>query len=481
MLYNVLYDGPKIDEILGYANKIKAVSNGWIKQNSTSESPVDLNQLIRPGNFNMSYWKNGPENGSLISPLNMIVTNEQGIIRQYAFSTGYIIDAWFRTYNPDTSIFTDWQNIKTSNQLYVSDTAPDNPTQNMIWINTSNSDAVIQYYDGTTNQWEKLNPYDYMDPSIYNPNNIGFQDVYTYIDNKVKNVSGETGTTIDYMSHINDDTIHVTSEDKANYESKMTSDNLLDAINGIIDELKVYIASKSSSMSSEFPEIESLAKALLDSLKTHIEDVVIHPTQSQIDNWNSKSDKEHTHTVNQIKIDVKDVVGILSAENFSDEVKERQVTVASKDALLALTINEVQNGDFVLVNYSDTKNELYIVVDQTKLGTSDAFIVYNEIAKDISWSDITDKPTTITDLDIIDLMINRNTDILLDNLETTSNDTNASVNNTSAIYDNCTSERIANTHKLETEIDDTDQKLNYLYEYVTYAESIVSTLEGIVE
>ena len=148
MLYNVLYDGPKIDEILGYANKIKAVSNGWIKQNSTSESPVDLNQLIRPGNFNMSYWKNGPENGSLISPLNMIVTNEQGIIRQYAFSTGYIIDAWFRTYNPDTSIFTDWQNIKTSNQLYVSDTAPDNPTQNMIWINTSNSDAVIQYYDG---------------------------------------------------------------------------------------------------------------------------------------------------------------------------------------------------------------------------------------------------------------------------------------------------------------------------------------------
>ena len=141
----------------------------------------------------------------------------------------------------------------------------------------------------------------------------------------------------------------------------------------------------------------------------------------------------------------------------------------------------MQNGDFVLVNYSDTKNELYIVVDQTKLGTSDAFIVYNEIAKDISWSDITDKPTTITDLDIIDLMINRNTDILLDNLETTSNDANTSVNATSTIYDNCTSERIANTHKLETEIDDTDQKLNYLYEYVTYAESIVSTLEGIVE
>ena len=55
MLYNVLYDGPKIDEILGYTAHIKTVQNGWIKKESTMESPVDLNKMIIPGNFKFDY------------------------------------------------------------------------------------------------------------------------------------------------------------------------------------------------------------------------------------------------------------------------------------------------------------------------------------------------------------------------------------------------------------------------------------------
>ena len=184
MLYNVLYDGPKIDEILGYTAHIKTVQNGWIKKESTIESPVDLNKMIIPGNFKLDYFSNGPENTSLITPLNLIITSEDQKIRQNVFSSGYIIDAWYRIYNPTDKSFTEWRNYRTDKKIYVSDTAPENPSNFTIWINTNNKDAIFQYYDANTDEWKKINPDDYMDPLIYNPNSVDFQnDVYQYIDN----------------------------------------------------------------------------------------------------------------------------------------------------------------------------------------------------------------------------------------------------------------------------------------------------------
>lgn len=478
MLYNVLYDGPKIDEILGYTAHIKTVQNGWIKKESTMESPVDLNKMIIPGNFKFDYFNNGPENTSLVTPLNLIVTSEDQKIRQNVFSSGYIIDAWYRIYNPTDKSFTEWRNYRTDQKIYVADTSPENPSNFTIWINTNNKDAIFQYYDANTDEWKKINPDDYMDPLIYNPNNVDFQnDVYQYIDNVISGVSfGES--TIDFASHINNSTIHVTQAEKDLFNSKMTSDNLSDSMQEVLNNIKDYINSQSIGTITEIPEIVERVNALRQTLETHMSDTTIHPSQSQIDYWNSKSDPDHTHTIDQIKIDAKDVVtGVLNSSNFSDEVKERQVTVTTEEELLALTYDDVQNGDFVLINYSDTKNELLIVKDQTKLGTRDAFISYNEVAQDVSWDMIIDKPTDILDLDIIDLMINRNVDILQNNSQELLNNTKAAINETVDIYEKYKEEYKNETCHLETEIDDTDFKLTYMYYYLHLPDEILTKIE----
>lgn len=481
MLYNVLYDGPKIDEILGYAPHIKAVLNGWIKLNSTTELPTDFNKLINPGNYNTAYWINGPDFDGFISPLHAIITLEDNIIRQYVFSTGYNVDAWYRIYNRSDSTFTEWRNYKTEHNIYISENTPDNPSNFMLWLNPNNKDAVLQYYDETIGEWIKVHPDDFMDPSIYNPEDINFQDVYQYIDNKLSNLSGD-GNQVDYASHINNDTIHVTQSDKDLFNSKMTSDLLDDLMDDLLSDMLDYVVTHSSGTITEVPEIVNTVKDLSDSFKEHTDDTTIHPSQSQIDEWNSKSDKDHIHTGDQIKIDATDVVdGVLDPSNFPDDVKERQVTVTTEDELLALTVNEVQNGDFILINYSDTKNELLIVVDQAKLGTRDAFIPYNEIAKDVSWDMIEDKPTKITDLGITDLMLNENVDNLQNKTENLLNETSETVDNANAIYENCKYQYIKDTCHLESEIDDTDFKLNYLYDYIRLPDKILTTLENMTE
>ena len=95
MLYNTLYTGPKIDELLEAISRIKLVVNGWVNFESNAESPIDLNELINPGNFSIMYWINGPESYKLGAPIKLVVTKEYDKIRQYLFSIGFIRDGYY--------------------------------------------------------------------------------------------------------------------------------------------------------------------------------------------------------------------------------------------------------------------------------------------------------------------------------------------------------------------------------------------------
>jgi len=64
-----------------------------------------------------------------------------------------------------------------------------------------------------------------------------------------------------------------------------------------------------------------------------------------------------------------------------------KLTVPNQSALLALTLADVQNGDFVL--QSDT-NVLYEVTDQSALGTAGAFTALATV----TWDQVTGKPTS---------------------------------------------------------------------------------------
>ena len=173
MLYEVLYSGERIDEILEAIGHIKSVLNGWVKLESTKDSPIDFTTLINPGNFSFDYWISGP-NVNLASPIKVIITKEGKYIRQYVFTLGYNTSAYTRTYEISSMVFSPWELVGLNKGLTTGNIAPTNPKANDIWINTSNKGAVIQYYDANTNSWVPLNPYDYMDPEVYNQDGTKF-------------------------------------------------------------------------------------------------------------------------------------------------------------------------------------------------------------------------------------------------------------------------------------------------------------------
>ena len=68
------------------------------------------------------------------------------------------------------------------------------------------------------------------------------------------------------------------------------------------------------------------------------------------------------------------LIGVIPLANIPQGAMERLVKVADASAMLALTTNDVQNGDSVLTT---DNNRMYIVIDEEKLGTMDAFTEYS--------------------------------------------------------------------------------------------------------
>lgn len=407
MLYKSLYNGPKIDELLEAIGKIKKVDNGWVKMNSSEETPINFNDLINPGNYSFDYWVNSPEGKDYPAPVNVVVTQENGKIRQYIFSLGYNSDAYSRLYDQSSKTFDPWVDESITPGLTVSDTPPENPNPNDLWCNTSNSDAVIQYYDSTTNSWKSLNPDDYMDPSIYNPDGLTFENgIYNWINEKTTNLTGGDSP-VDFTEHINDNTIHLTKDEKTDIDSKPIKSELLEALNVVADEITRLIATQVSQTGIDMSAYETLINNIISSLTAHSEDSVKHPSTEQINDWNNKSEVNHTHDISSIEIDVSDIVGEYTMSMLPDSIRERQVQVNDEAGLLALTISEVQNGDFVYIvptidpesTEESNGNMLYIVTDDTKLGSIDAFTCLSTPPREVTWDEITNKPTSIEELD----------------------------------------------------------------------------------
>lgn len=97
--------------------------------------------------------------------------------------------------------------------------------------------------------------------------------------------------------------------------------------------------------------------------------------------------------VDAVKIDASQVTtGVLDLARIPASAVERLVPVPDRAAMLALTSTEVQNGDSVKI--LDEGGLLFLVVDDTKLGTMDAFTDYSVgRAAAVTWSGVEDKPT----------------------------------------------------------------------------------------
>ena len=93
---------------------------------------------------------------------------------------------------------------------------------------------------------------------------------------------------------------------------------------------------------------------------------------------------------------------------------------------------------------------------------------------------MTNKPTTFDDLGITDSINNTEVDTLVSNPPTPTASTQTAVDNLSTKYPILTTELIVNNHKIETDIDDSDQKLNALYDILTIPDEIVTTLKSLM-
>ena len=68
------------------------------------------------------------------------------------------------------------------------------------------------------------------------------------------------------------------------------------------------------------------------------------------------------------------IIGIIPLANLPQGAIETLVKVANQEAMLALTIADIQNGDSVL---TIDNNHMYIVTDEDELGTMNAFTEYS--------------------------------------------------------------------------------------------------------
>lgn len=104
------------------------------------------------------------------------------------------------------------------------------------------------------------------------------------------------------------------------------------------------------------------------------------------------------------EVDASKITGVLDLANIPASVVERLTVVDDDEARLALTTEQVQNGDSVKV--VDT-GLMYFVKDDTKLGSPDtaaqAFEVYTVgSAASVPWTGVTGKPTTLSGYGITD-------------------------------------------------------------------------------
>lgn len=110
--------------------------------------------------------------------------------------------------------------------------------------------------------------------------------------------------------------------------------------------------------------------------------------------------------IDQLQADIKAIdgawitKGTIPLERLPHGALERCVVVKDEDARLALTTDDVQNGDTVKVTAT---NKMYFVVDETKLTEEAGYEVYTAgTATSVDWSGVQNHPTTLAGYGITD-------------------------------------------------------------------------------
>lgn len=327
---------------------------------------------------------------------------------------------------------------------------------------------MIKYYDQISGSYKQF-IMDMMPKSIYG----NVSNFFRFVDTNV------TQKYAKFKTHTKDSNTHVTSANKTTYDSKYRSDLLESDVNTWKTTFLSEFNTQVNNLKNTITTIQNKVSNYTTTLSNHSNNTILHPTQSQINNWNSKKEKVHTHTTNEITIDAANVTGKFTVDQIPDTVKERMTVVNSTSEMFALTSSSVQVGDWVFVQDSEYPL-LFTVIDTTKLSSLSGYIQFTPQKPDLTWSNVKNKPTTYNELNITDDMPNSEVNSLQSDLNTKATAAQSSVDTLTQKMSIYSDDRIKSTHTLETSIDTADQKLTALYNLTAVPEKIVSVLEQVL-
>lgn len=485
MAYSVSYTGSSMDAILAKGLNFEAQNEAWIVIPSEITT-LDISKVRHKGNYVYT--------GTLSLPAMEQLYGYKTTTTQAATTVNCTCMIFVRRINQ-----TIYQFISTRG---IQDNA--DKTMGIVWINStpkvfflseeSNSmmamvagesadkgihkfnnqirvfkdTKMIKYYDQISGSYKQF-IMDMMPKSIYG----NVSNFFSFVDINV------TQKYAKFKTHTQDSNTHITSANKTTYDSKYRSDLLESDVDTwkatFLSEFNAQVNNLKNMITTIQNKVSNYATTLFD----HSNNTTLHSNQSQIDDWNSKKEKVHTHTTDEITIDAANVTGKFTVDQIPDIAKERMTVVDSTTAMLTLTKDTVKNGDWVFVQDADYPL-LFVVIDDTKLNSLDGYQQMIENPPDLIWDNVQNKPTTYAQLGIEDDMDNNDVDSLVTSL-------NSEISNTQTVVDDITTkisvysdDRVKSIHNLETSIDIADQKLSMLYNVTSIPEKIVSTLEQVL-
>ena len=402
MGYRIGYSGPEVDNLLQKAYQVSVVNNGWNKLDSSNSNPVDLDSLVTQGNYLISFWSNGPVQLTTDGPINVSVTKDSssGMIYQIIYNAGKI----YIRKTTESSFSNTWAEEQNNTNLNIGTSTPQNPQDNYIWIDTSGEEPIIKIYKESVHAWIPVSTSDMAKASVYDSQGVK-QPIDEYLDQKIEEADLNDAEA-DYNAHLiegedSGSPIHVTTSEKTKWNAGISKDDASIIIGDLKNEMTSYANSEIETVIQEANTISTNVESISSNINNHIADSSIHLTTSDVENFDNKADNDHKPLNNNtVIVSASNIIGLIPIERIDPSVLERNVTVASYEEMLALTNDQIQNGDSVFIN--GITPSAWFVIDDTKLGTADAFIQYAAPAKDLTWDNIINKPSTLAEFNITD-------------------------------------------------------------------------------
>lgn len=400
MGYRLGYSGPEVDVLLQKAYKYSVINNGWAKLDSSNSNPVDLNSLVTQGNYSISFWNNGPVQLNTSGPINVCVTKDSSNGKTY--QTIYDAGKVYLRETTGTSFSNTWIEEQNNTDLDINASVPQNPQDNYVWIDTSGEEPTIKVYKESTHSWVPVSAADLAKASVYDPQGIK-QPIDTYLNQKIADADLSKAEQ-DYNAHLiegesSGNPIHVTTEEKAKWNAGISKNDASTIVNALKTEMTSYANEKINTSTQEVSNISDNVNRISSNIDAHIADSSIHLTAEDVTNFDNKAAGNHKHLNDgHVTVSAANITGMIAVERLDPSVLERNYTVTSYEEMMALTKNEIQNGDSVFIN--GTKQSAWFVVDDSKLGTVDAFIQYAAPAKELTWENIEGKPSTLAEYNI---------------------------------------------------------------------------------